>query len=169
MIRLFRVFIPVGVLTVLLTEILLDYRCLRGGIVLRSGSRSDELLLYDNGSISIGIVLFSITIGMYLQDLYSDIYVKSKITLMQQLCLVIGAVFLIRGFISYLNASLRMPLHIMVSGSVLAVLSIFYVASAFRSFMSRWLAATACCWSATAPSWTTSPAILDGIRKRAST
>jgi sugar transferase (PEP-CTERM system associated) len=135
MIRLFRVFIPVGVLTVLLTEILL----ITAAYVLASYYVLEvdptNYILYDNGSISIGIVLFSITIGMYLQDLYSDIYVKSKITLMQQLCLVIGAVFLIQGLVSYFNASLRMPLHIMVWGSVLAVLSIFSWRVLFGSFM----------------------------------
>jgi len=125
MIRLFRVFIPVGVLTVLLTEILLVTASFVVASYYVLEVDPTNYLLYDNGSISIGLVLLSITIGLYLQDLYSNIYVTSKITLMQQLCLVIGAVFLIQGFISYLNASLRMPLHIMVTGSILAVLSIF--------------------------------------------
>ena len=61
-------------------------------------------ILYDNGLDQHRDRSVQYHVGMYLQDLYSDIYVKSKITLMQQLCLVIGAVFLIQGLISYLNA-----------------------------------------------------------------
>jgi sugar transferase (PEP-CTERM system associated) len=137
MIRLFRVFIPVGVITVLLTEILLITAAYVVASFYVLEVDPTNYLLYDNGSISIGIVLFCITIGMYLQDLYSDIYVKSKITLLQQLFLVIGAVFLTQGFISYLNANLRMPLHIMVMGSFLAVLSIFFWRVAFSSFMGQ--------------------------------
>ena len=134
---MFRVFIPVGVITVLLTEILLITAAYVVASFYVLEVDPTNYLLYDNGSISIGIVLFCITIGMYLQDLYSDIYVKSKLTLLQQLFLVIGAVFLTQGFISYLNADLRMPLHIMVMGSFLAVLSIFFWRVAFSSFMGQ--------------------------------
>ena len=135
MIRLFRVFIPVGVLTVLLTEILLITAVYVVASYYVLEVDPTNYLLYDNGLVNIGIVLFSITIGLYLQDLYSNIYVKSTITLMQQLCLAIGAVFLIQGFISYLDATLRMPLHIMMIGSILAILSIFCWRIVFGSFM----------------------------------
>ena len=57
MIRLFRVFIPVGVLTVLLTEILL----ITASYVVASYYVLEvdptNYLLYDNGLVNIGIVL----------------------------------------------------------------------------------------------------------------
>src|SRR5215831_16602465 len=134
MIRLFRVFIPVGVLTVLLTEILLVTASYVAASYYVLEVDPTNYLFYDNGLLSIGVVLFGITIGMYMQDLYTDIFVKSRITLIQQLCLSIGAVFLIQGLISYLDASLRMPLHIMLIGSVLAVASIYTWRVFFSSY-----------------------------------
>jgi sugar transferase (PEP-CTERM system associated) len=70
-------------------------------------------------------VVLSILIGLYLHDLYSEIRVRSKILLVQQLCFVMGAAFLLQAAISYVNRNLRMPLHLMVPGSLLALGLIF--------------------------------------------
>src|ERR1044072_9377127 len=112
MIRLFRVFIPAGVLTVLLAEILLVTASFLVAAYLVLEVDPTNYLLYDNGAVSIGIVLLSLTIGLYLQDLYTNIYVKSRIALLQQLCMATGAVFVVQGVVSYVTSSLSMPLHI---------------------------------------------------------
>ena len=69
----------------------------------------------------------SILIGLYLQDMYSDIYVKTQIVLLQQLCLAIGIAFVLQGMFSYLNpnAQRRMPLHIMAWGGGISMAAIF--------------------------------------------
>jgi sugar transferase (PEP-CTERM system associated) len=134
MIRLFRVFIPVGALTLLLSEILLVTAAYVIAAYFALSVDPTDYLLYDSGLINIGLVLLSILIGMYLQDLYSDIYVKSRVLLLQQLCIVIGTAFLIQGFISYIDRDLRMPLRIMVLGSSISVLSIFSWRIFFTSY-----------------------------------
>ena len=82
-------------------------------------------LLYDGGLRNILFVLASILIALYLQDLYSDIYVKSSIALMQQLCMAVGSALLIEGLVSYINRSLRMPLRMMLLGSILVLATLF--------------------------------------------
>jgi sugar transferase (PEP-CTERM system associated) len=135
MIRLFRVFIPVGTLTLLISEILL----VTGAFVLASyivlPADPGDYLFYDGGLKSILLVVLSILIGLYLHDLYSDIDLKSHIILLQQLCLVMGIAFLMQGLVSYLDRDLRIPLRVMVLGSSLAMMAIF----AWRSFFSAYV------------------------------
>src|SRR5690242_12973519 len=125
MIRLFRVFIPLTTLTLLISEVLL----VTGSFVLGTyiGIPGDPAgyLLYAGGMFSIGLAVVSILIGLYLNDLYTEIRVKSTAVLAQQLCLITGAAFMIQGVVSYVDRTLRMPLHVMVPGSIFCVVAIF--------------------------------------------
>ena len=125
MIRLFRVFIPVGTLTVLVGEILLITSAFILATFIVLEVDPTVFLLYDGGLVRILLVLTSILLGLHFHDLYSQIHVKSRIVLLQQLCLVTGIAFLIQGFVSYLDPNLRMPIRVMVLGSLLAVSAIF--------------------------------------------
>ncbi len=71
-------------------------------------------------------MVLSILVGLHFHDLYSKVHVKSQIILIQQLCLVMGVAFLTQGLIAYLNANLRVPIRVMVVGSSLAVIAIFF-------------------------------------------
>jgi sugar transferase (PEP-CTERM system associated) len=135
MMRLFPVFVPARVVGLLVSEILLIF----GSFILASyfvfPVDPADYLLYDGGLVNIALVLASILLGLYLQDLYSDIRVHSKVVLLQQLCLAIGVAFLIEGFIAYLDKNLRMPARMMAWGSFLTMASIF----AWRSFYNAYL------------------------------
>ena len=92
-------------------------------------------LLYDGGLARILLVLGSILLGIHFHDLYSKIYVRSRMVLAQQLCLVIGIAFLFQALIGYLDASLRVPIRVMLLGSFLAIAAIF----AWRVFFSAYV------------------------------
>ena len=92
-------------------------------------------LLYDGGLVRIFLVLGSILLGIHFHDLYSKIYVRSRVVLAQQLCLVMGVAFLVQGVVSYIDADLRVPIRVMVLGSMLAVTAIF----AWRVFFSAYV------------------------------
>jgi len=132
MIRLFRVFVPVGSLALLSSEILL----IVSSYVLASYAilRVDPtvFLLYDRGLVRILLILASILVGMHFQDLYSKIYVRSRGVLAQQLCMVIGIAFMAQALVGYLDAGLRLPIRVMVLGSTLTVAAVF----AWRIFFS---------------------------------
>jgi sugar transferase (PEP-CTERM system associated) len=125
MIRLFRVFVPVGSLALLSSEILLilSSYILATYLILRVDPT--VFLLYDRGLVRILVVLASILVGMHFHDLYSKIYVRSRRVLAQQLCLVIGIAFVVQALVGYLDPNLRLPIRVMVLGSMLAVAAIF--------------------------------------------
>lgn len=126
MIRLFKVFIPVGTVTLLVSELLLVTSAFVFATYLTFDADPTVYLLDDGGLSRIMLVVFSIMIGLHFHDLYSQFRVKSRIVLVQQLCLVMGVAFLSQGLIAYLDASLRVPIRVMVAGSGLAVSAIFF-------------------------------------------
>jgi sugar transferase (PEP-CTERM system associated) len=135
MIRLFRVFVPVGSLALLSSEILLIASAFILATYLVLEVDPTVFLLYDGGLVRIFLVLGSILLGIHFHDLYSKIYVRSRLVLAQQLCLVMGVAFLVQGVVSYIDADLRIPIRVMILGSVLAVTAIF----AWRVFFSAYV------------------------------
>ena len=137
MIRLFKVFIPVGTLTLLVSEVLLITSAFIFATYVVLEVDPTVFLLYDGGLSRIALVVLSILLGLHFHDLYSQVYVKSGIVLMQQLCLVMGVAFLSQGLITYLNANLRVPISVMGLGSAIAVVAIFFWRILFSAFASQ--------------------------------
>jgi sugar transferase (PEP-CTERM system associated) len=125
MVRLFRVFVPVGSLALLVSEVALVTSAFVIACYFTLPYDPTVFLLYDNGLVRILLVTASVVIGLHFHDLYTNIYVKSRILLLQQLSLVMGVAFLAQGLISYASRALRMPIHLMVPGSFVAMLGIF--------------------------------------------
>jgi exopolysaccharide biosynthesis polyprenyl glycosylphosphotransferase len=134
MIRLFRVFVPAGVFALLVSEIILVTAVFILAAYLVMDLDPTVYLLYDGGLTRILVVVGGILLGMHLQDLYSEIRVKSRVLLIQQLCLVMGVAFLAQGIISYIYPDLRMPLRLMFCGSLLALIGMFL----WREFFSAY-------------------------------
>ena len=134
MIRLFKVFIPVGTLTLLVSEVLLVTSAFIFATYVVLEVDPTVFLLYDGGLFRIGLVLLSIIVGLHFHDLYSQIHVKSRIVLVQQLCLVMGVAFLTQGLIAYADSNLRVPIRVMLVGSSLAVVAIFFWRILFSAF-----------------------------------
>src|SRR6185503_14936906 len=82
-------------------------------------------LALNSGWVNVTVVVISIVLGLYLHDLYSNICIKSTVALMQQLCFILGSAFLIQAAVSYLHHGLRMPLHVFLPGSAMAIIVMF--------------------------------------------
>jgi sugar transferase (PEP-CTERM system associated) len=132
MVRLFKVFVPLGTLLLLLSEIALVI----GAFVLAAVVALPDagIFLASDGVYSIGLVVATMVIGLYMQDLYTEIQVKSKILLIQQLCFVLGAAFLLEALVSYVNRNLRMPLHVMLPGGVTVLIVLYTWRIVFDKF-----------------------------------
>ncbi len=135
MIRLFKVFIPVATLTLLISEVLLVTSAFIFATYVVLEVDPTVFLLYDGGLYRIALVVISILVGLHFHDLYSKVHVKSQIILIQQLCLVMGVAFLTQGLIAYVNSNLRVPIRVMVVGSAIAVVAIFFWRVLFSSFV----------------------------------
>jgi hypothetical protein len=110
MARRFRALVTAGRLTLLISEILL----LTAAFVLTTyfGLKVDPtvFLLYDGGLAQISLFLLCLLTGMYFRGLYADIRVKSRVALLQDLCLVFGIAILIQGLAGPFAPGLRLPL-----------------------------------------------------------
>src|SRR5579883_1671003 len=135
MVRLFKVFIPVVTLTLLASETLLLTGCFL--IAAYLGLPDANLFLSTNGVFDIALVVVTMVVGLYLNDLYSDVQVKSKVLLVQQLCFVTGSAFLLEALVSYLNHNLRMPLHVMLPGGALALVASYFWRLFFSAYALR--------------------------------
>lgn len=121
MIRLFRVFIPTSVLGLLLSEVLLAYVCYLAPIFWLEGISAPIYLLYEAGLFRVSLVVASILIGLYLNDLYTNVRVLSRTLLAQQFCLAVGLAFIAQALLSYVLPDQVLEHWIMILGSALAL------------------------------------------------
>ncbi len=135
MIRLFRIFVPLGVLTLLLSEIVIITSAYVASAYLAFDYDPTVFLLYDRGLLRIGIVVATIMIGFHFKDLYTDITVTSKTRLFQELSGVIGLATIAQGVANYLLQGIAMPQRVMLLGSVLALVILFF----WRQFHSTYV------------------------------
>jgi sugar transferase (PEP-CTERM system associated) len=130
MIRLFRVFVPTSVVGLLLTETAVAFACYLAAVYLIEDIGASVYLLYEAGLTRVAIVVLSLILGLYFNDLYSDFRVRSRTFLVQQFCLVVGVAFLAQALLSYVYPQLILPRWQMIIGSglVLVVLPVWRIA-----------------------------------------
>jgi hypothetical protein len=82
-------------------------------------------LFYDGGLVRICLFLLCLLPGMYFLGLYGDIRVKSRVALLEDLCLVFGIAILIQGLAGPFAPGLRLPLPVLTLGGGMALAAIF--------------------------------------------
>jgi exopolysaccharide biosynthesis polyprenyl glycosylphosphotransferase len=120
MLRIFRAFIPSTTIGSLLSEAILIISC----FLIATARQEDDFFLflfYDNGWLRILLVAATVMLGLYLNDLYSSFRIRSKVLLVQQVCLALGITFLLQGLITYLNMDWRLNRSPMLVGSALVL------------------------------------------------
>jgi len=128
--QLFRVFIPVSVLALLLSEFVIVFLCYMSASVLISELINPDFsptVFFQNesGFLRVAIVVACVIAGLYFQNLYSNFRVKSLTLLVQQLCMAIGVSFLIQAMFTYLKIpEWAIPKWGMIFGSILTLVLI---------------------------------------------
>lgn len=138
MLRLFNVYIPTSVVALLVSELCLLTTCYVLAAAWQLQVDLEILLSVYDGLPQIACAVASIVVGMYFQDLYTQFRVKSRIMLVQQVCLALGIAFLLQALMSYLLPQLLLPRWVMVAGSGLALVAvplwrIFYAGHVLRA------------------------------------
>ena len=130
MIQIFRVFIPASVLGLVLSEFVLLSLCYVAGTLLINPFINPEFsptvfFTTEGGVVRIASVVVCVVAGVYFQNLYSAFRVKSFTLLVQQLCVAIGAAFLIQSIFTYLkHPEWGIPKYSMIFGSSFALIMI---------------------------------------------
>ncbi len=124
MLRLFNVYIPTSVVALLISEVILLFTCYIVAASFRMSTDLEVFFLYGTGLIGTSTVVTSVVVGMYFQDLYTQFRIRSRIVLIQQVCLAIGVAFLIQAIMNYISPGLLLPRWVMLYGSGLALIFI---------------------------------------------
>jgi sugar transferase (PEP-CTERM system associated) len=127
MLKIFRVFIPASIIALILLEAVLLYGCYVTGLYLAQWLFEDRMfatgfLLDENGLLRILIVVVTILLALYFNDLYDNIQVKSRLQLTQTICLSVGIAFFAQAFMGYVVTGWIVPRYTMILGSTLVLL-----------------------------------------------
>ena len=143
MVKIFKIFVPVSVIALLVCETAILFGCFVAGVYLAQwifegplfaeGFFSDE-----NGLLRLGFVVATIMLGLYFNDLYENFQIRSRIQLVQQVCLAVGVAFLTQALMGYAFVGWIVPRYTMILGSVIILLVIppfrmLYAALVFRA------------------------------------
>jgi sugar transferase (PEP-CTERM system associated) len=128
--QLFRAFIPASILGLAISEAILLFLCYVAGqwLVIHFLNPYVDLSIYlfDEGGVSqILVVVICLMLGLYFQNLYSNVRVKSTTVLLQQVCLLVGLAFLLQALLAYArHPEWSLPRWTMIFGSILAIVVI---------------------------------------------
>ncbi len=125
MIRLFRVFIPAGVLTLLVADSLIVLGCFVTAAFLFLEVDPVLYLLDEGGLLRMKMAAAIFILAAYYQDLYSNARHRSISLILHGLILTAGFTLIAQGLLSYFSDSLRVPLRIMLPGCPAAVVCVF--------------------------------------------
>src|SRR5690349_6795251 len=124
MIRLFRVFIPKSVMALVVLDALVVLACFLLAAYLSYGDVTELYLFYENGLANIAIAAASLLLGVYFQNLYTELRVRSLSLLLQQILMVISGVFLTQALLAYIDADVVVSRRLMIIAACL-VLALF--------------------------------------------
>lgn len=128
MIKIFRVFIPAGVIGLILSEFLLIFLCYIAGCALITPTFNPDFDLRTfigdyAGLIRIAIPALCMVAGIYFQDLYSNFRIKGFMDLAEQIFIAISGAILSQFLLSYLKQpTWTVPRPGMFFGSVFVLL-----------------------------------------------
>jgi exopolysaccharide biosynthesis polyprenyl glycosylphosphotransferase len=123
-IRLFRVLVPTSVAALLLSEIALVLACYIAASLVTPGIAPRVYLVDEANHWKILLVAAVIISGFYFQDLYAEFRILSRIVLVQEVCLSVGAALLLMAALGYVNRDYLLPRGLMVAGSFAVVLCV---------------------------------------------
>lgn len=88
------------------------------------GVEPDLFLLEDRGLLNILLVVAGITLGMYFQDMYSELRVRSRTLVAQQVSTALGVAFLLQSVLNYASPATVIPRWVMLIGSLLSLFAL---------------------------------------------
>ena len=100
MLSFLRSLFSTRILSLLVPDAILAFCCYILAAYWTGGADPSVFLLYDNGLLQIALVVAGVLVGLQLNKLYVQVGVRSKILLVQQLCLTLGVTFLLESLLT---------------------------------------------------------------------
>jgi lipopolysaccharide/colanic/teichoic acid biosynthesis glycosyltransferase len=122
--RIFSFILPVRVSALLLSEFLITISCYLAAMAIALGGDTLAYLRDDLGFVRLLIVSFSLLLGLFVNNLYADTRVDSRLLLALKMCNVAGIALIVQGLLAYTTSGLSLPRSIMLGGSALAFVTL---------------------------------------------
>lgn len=116
-----RILIPPGVLALFLSEAILIPACFIAALYLTPEQDPEIFVFYESGFARVAIVSLLLVLGLYFNDLYSEVRIRSRILLLQKLSSIVGIGLLAQALLGYLKQDLTLPKNVMLIGSGLSL------------------------------------------------
>ena len=92
-------------------------------------------LLDSNGWVRLLLALLSIVVGLYFNELYTVVRIRSRVALILQLSQVFGLSLVIQTLLAYVNADLALPRRVVLAATVAGLPAFFLWRVAYSSFL----------------------------------
>ena len=126
MIRILSVAVPVRILTLVLTETAILFACFFLSVYIDPDiPEIAAFVQFDSGLQRVAVVVLTIMLGFYFRNLYSQVRIPDRLTLLQELITVLGGALIVQGLVHYVAADLTVPRKVMLYASPLVLASIF--------------------------------------------
>jgi lipopolysaccharide/colanic/teichoic acid biosynthesis glycosyltransferase len=125
MIRSLRLLVPASILAMFLCETALIAASYLAAVYLDREADPEVFLLEQSGWVSVIVAVALILLGMYFRQLYSELRIHSRILLLQELSLTMGAVFIAEALMTYFQSGWALPRNVLLRGSGLALASVY--------------------------------------------
>lgn len=109
------------------------YTCFLVAAFLMLDVDPEFFLLYDGGLFRVTLAVGTLLVGLYFQDLYTDLRVRSRTLLLQQFSMTVGMAFLAQAMFTYIGPNLILPRWMMIVATSLVMV----VLPAWRVLFSR--------------------------------
>jgi lipopolysaccharide/colanic/teichoic acid biosynthesis glycosyltransferase len=120
--RIFSVILPVRVSGLIFSEFLLTFGCYLAVSFITFRSDINLFLFVDSGLVRLFLVSASVSLGIFVNNLYADTRSSSRILLSLKLCNVFGIALIVQGLLSYISSGFGMPRLVMIGSSAVALL-----------------------------------------------
>jgi lipopolysaccharide/colanic/teichoic acid biosynthesis glycosyltransferase len=131
--KIFSVILPVRVSGLLLSEFLLTWTCFFISCLLFVQGDSWSYFAEERGWARIFLAAFSVSAGLFINNLYAKLQVESRVALILKLSSVLGIALIVQGLLAYLPSGLTLPRAVMIAGALLS----FAVLYSWRMVYSR--------------------------------
>jgi lipopolysaccharide/colanic/teichoic acid biosynthesis glycosyltransferase len=118
--RIFHFILPVRISGLLFSELALAIACYLAATFATFRGGTFSYLRDDLGLVRILLVSLSILIGLFVNNLYADTRVESRVAVVLKMCNVFGIALIVQGLLAYISSGLGLSRLVMLLGSAIA-------------------------------------------------
>jgi lipopolysaccharide/colanic/teichoic acid biosynthesis glycosyltransferase len=122
--RIFHIILPIRVSGLLFSEFLITISCYLAATAVAFRGYTIPYLLDDRGLLRLLLVSVSLLVGLFVNNLYANTRVESRVLLVLKMCNVVGIALIVQGLLAYVLSGLSLPRLVMILGSAIAFVTL---------------------------------------------